>query len=149
MKKHWSDVLVGAHACEDALTWAREQSSAREAWASCPRADWMLWIAGKLCDSEERRKKVVFAACQCARTALKHTKDPRVLACIETVERWCVGNATLEEVKKARAAAAAAAAYAAAYAANAAANAAAAYAARKAQTEELERRMLLLFGEEV
>jgi hypothetical protein len=47
---------------------------------------------------------------------LPHTKDQRVLACIETAERWAKGKATIAELREARVAAADAA-DAAAYAA--------------------------------
>jgi hypothetical protein len=99
----------------------------------------MLWIAGRFCDSEERRKEIVLAACACARTALRYVPkgEKRPVECIRTAERWARGRATLEEVCGARNAAYAAhaAAYAAAYAAHAAAYAAhsaAAYAAHSA-----------------
>ncbi len=96
--------------------WADGRPLSEASWLACERADWLLWIAARVLAPE--RKRVVWTACQCARTALKYTKDPCVLACIEMTERWCRDQATIEEVRKARHAAAAAA-YAA-YAANAA-----------------------------
>jgi hypothetical protein len=95
----------------------------------------MLWICAK---AGVDRKLVVFAACQCARLALKHVPkgEERPLKAIKTAEKWCKGKASIEEVRAAYAAAYAAAdaayaAYAAADAADAAADAAyaAAYAA--------------------
>ncbi|MCV5968765.1 putative immunity protein, partial [Lactococcus petauri] len=71
-----------------------------------------------------KRETLVLAACECARTALPFTKDPRVLVCIETTERWCRGEATLAEVRKEMTDAAAYADADAAYAAYAAAYAA-------------------------
>ena len=106
--------------------WAREQPSYAKAWTSCKRADWLLWLAGVLCRDEATRKTIAMSACACAREALRHTRDPRVLACIETVEAWCRGAATIEAVRAARRTADDA------YAAAAAANAAAAYAAANA-----------------
>ena len=93
----------------------------------------MLWLMAK---TGADQKAIVSVACDCAVTALKHTKDPRVKACIDTVRAWVKGKATIEQVQEARAAAYAAAAaaaaayasYAAAYATNGAADAAAAYA---------------------
>jgi hypothetical protein len=72
----------------------------------------MMWLAATL---GVRRQSVVLAACECARLVATRAKDPRVLACIETTERWAHGKATPEEVRQARHAAADA--YAAAYAA--------------------------------
>ena len=94
----------------------------------------MLWYAGKLSGppESEGRKRIVLATCECARLALpifekRHPDDKRVRVCLETAEKWARGEdgVTIEDVRKARYAAA----YAA-YAADAAADAAA-YAARK------------------
>jgi len=140
--KHWSGALADLHACEDAIAWAATQPTPEAAWRTCDRGDWMLFAAGKSGAYgepwSEQRKPLVLAACACARLALPHTKDERVLACIEAAERWCRDEATVSEVCLARHAAAAAHAadadadaYSAANAAYAAADAysAAAYAA--------------------
>ena len=102
----------------------------------------MLCGTDKLCAQHRKHLWVVDAqkllvefSCWCARRAIlvAHMIDPQVLACVETVDRWLRGEATLGEVLIARNAAHAAAdapASAAAYAASAAAAAyAAAYAA--------------------
>jgi len=126
-------------ACSEATSWLKTQSDPRTAWDACERPDWMIWYA--------RRRKVetkilVKIACACARTALKFVPEgenrPRIA--IETAERWIVGDATIEEVRLARNAAAdayAAYAYAYAYAASAADAAyAAAYAAAAADAAD-------------
>ena len=104
---HWSVVLERVGACRAALTWARTQPTAPAAWRRCQRADWMLWIAGRFCDSKERRKEIALAACACARTALRYVPkgEKRPVECILTTERWARGRATLEEVRGAREAA--------------------------------------------
>jgi hypothetical protein len=117
-------------ACSDAIAWADTQPSWAACWKNCERGDWMLWIlarAGYLRAGEE--KVFALTACACARLALQHTKDPRVLACIETTERWARGTATMEELLAARRGALAAAAAYTAAAYTAADAAAAAYAA--------------------
>ena len=131
--KTLDDTLKALHACSEARKWA-EGKTLDEAWATCPRGDWMLWLAGK---AGVERKTVVLAACACARLALKHVPkgEKRPLAAIETAEAWARGDngMTLDMVRKAARAAAyayaastyAAAAYAA-YAASAAAYAASA-----------------------
>ncbi len=103
--------LARLHACAEATEWCADKTI-DEAWSTCHRADWMLWLAGRVLD----RKIVVRAAVECARTALVHTKDPRPGECLAVVQRWTEGTATIEDVR-----AAAAAAYAAAAAADAAA----------------------------
>ena len=97
----------------------------------------MLWIADRI---GVDRKLVVRAECDCARTSLKFVPkgEKRPLIAIQTAERWCRGEATIEEVRSAAYAAYAAdaasasaayAAYAAAASASAASAAYAAYAA--------------------
>jgi hypothetical protein len=106
----------------------------------------LLWLAARV---HLDRKRLVQAACACARQALQYIPagEERPRLAIETAEAWARGEATIEELRKAAGAANAAAnaaayayaaawagaAYAAAanaaYAANAAAWAAAAYSA--------------------
>jgi len=131
-------------ACPAAIRWAEHYATLEVAWQVCSRADWMLWLAAKYIGKRGSagHRKLVLATCACARTALHHVNEgeerPRIA--IETTEAWARGDATIEDVRAAAAAAyaaygdaygyAAAAAYAAyaAYA-NAAAAAYAAYAA--------------------
>ena len=120
--KHWSEALP-SNVCHEALTWARNQPSATVAWRNCKRGDWMLWLLGKLSGDpdSDSRKKLVLAACACARLALPYVKkgEERPRIAIKTAEAWVKGELgiTREQVN--------AAAYAVYAAANAAANAAA------------------------
>jgi hypothetical protein len=126
MHKSIIDQLHEMNACLEAVAWAKTQSGPVSAWRSCQRGDWMLWLAGKLYRSTEDRKRLVLAACECARLSLPYVPqgEMRPLRAIETAEKWARGEgATINDVRKA-----AAAAYAAYYAADAA-YAAAAYAA--------------------
>ena len=97
------DRLIKMGACEDAVAWVGDRDITA-AWAECQRADWMLWLAGRVV----ARPLVVLAACACARTVLRYVPDgedrPRVA--IETAERWARGEATIAEVRSAAAAAA-------------------------------------------
>jgi len=136
-------LLDDLNACSQSKDWVKAQNMAslEDAWLKCERADWLLWFAAK---RGLDRKKLVFIACQCARTALKYTKDERVLKCIETAEAWTGDEVSIEELKKARDSAYAAysaaadasdaayAAYSAAAAADASDAAYAAYAASAA-----------------
>ena len=123
-------------ACQPALNWLGDRAP-ETAWRECPRADWMLWAAGKL---KADRRLLVTIAYHIARKVLHLVPagEDRPRIAIETTERWVRGEATIEEVRAARqdawdayAYAATAAAEAAAYAAYAAA-AYAAYAAADA-----------------
>jgi len=119
-------------ACTEAVEWLAEQKNPTLAWRDCVRGDWMLWLLGKLAGQvgDPRRKKLVLAACGCARLSMKYVRagEDRPRIAIETAERWAKGKATIEEVRTAASAASAAysasAAYAAAYSAAYAASAA-------------------------
>ena len=128
------------HPCREAVDWLATQPSAAEAWRSCERGDWMLWLLGRISGpvGSKSRKKLVLAACACARLSLKYVPkgEGRPRVAIVTAERYARGthDVMLDDVRNA--AAAAAAAYAAsasadayAYAYAAAAAYAAAYAA--------------------
>jgi hypothetical protein len=67
-------------------------------WQICARGDDMLWTAEKL---GVERKPLVLAGCQCTRLVLHLAKAPMTAACIATVERWCWGKASIEEIRKA------------------------------------------------
>jgi hypothetical protein len=66
----------------------------------------MFWIAAKL---GVDRRLIVLAACDCARLALPYVpvSEERPRLAIETAEAWTLGEATLEEARTARDAAAA------------------------------------------
>ncbi len=115
------DKLIEMDACEEAIMWVGDKNL-EQAWNDCHRGDWMLWLAGRF---HVNRKLIVKAACACARLALPHVPagETRPLIAIETTEKWCDGEATIEEVRKAAEAAHAAAAAAARAAHAAAANA--------------------------
>jgi hypothetical protein len=145
MKKH-TIALKKLNACSEAIEFGSKFPTLQAAWDKCKRGDWMLWYAGKKSGEPEsaKRKKLVLAACACARLALPYTKDPCVLACIETAEKWAGGKATIGELWLARNAvyAADAAAYAV-YAADAATYAAdAAYAAAANAYADARRKLL-------
>jgi hypothetical protein len=120
----FTKLLRDLGACSEARSWAKGKDL-HEVWTSCERADWLLWLAGRMADKPgwPTRKQIVLAACACAETALKFVKpgEDRPRLAIETARAWTRGEATIEDVRRARAAAVAAAA---AYSADAAATAA-------------------------
>ena len=133
---HLSDI----NACLSAIEWVKASNSRslESAWQKCERGDWMLWYAGKKAGpvGDEKRKKLVLAACACARLGLptfekRYPGNDVMRVCLDTAEKWTRNKATLEALQVSRrncyAAADAAAydAYAAAYDACAAACAAA------------------------
>ena len=134
------EILTSLGACSEAVKWSKKYRSAKSAWANCERGDWLLWLAGKKAGpvGDEKRKKLVLAACGCARIALpiwqkRYPDDKRVEVCLDTAERWARNEATLEALQVSRINCSSAASYAyAAYAASAAYAAYAAYAASAA-----------------
>lgn len=136
------DTLRSLGACSEARKWAADYKTAADAWQNCRRGDWMLWLLGKVSGGpgSDARRRLVLAACECARLSLHHAPDgeDRPRRAIEVVEAWARGEdgVTLRDVMVACEAAVAAGAYATnavyaahvAYAANTTAAAYAAYA---------------------
>ena len=108
--------------CQDAIEYAATHPDAESAWAACVRGDWMLWLCGKLSGppGSDGRRTLVACACECSRLSLpifekRYPNDMRPRICLDVAERWARGEATIEELREARAAAYATA-YATAYA---------------------------------
>ena len=138
------DFCLERGACDAALAYIKKHgvdASCEEAWQTCPRCDWLVWLAtrsGVLTELELRRFSL-FAA----RSVAHLTKDEKMtLENLQVIEDFFIhGTASEDAYERAESAlfdaayAAANAAYAAAnaaYAANAAAKAAAANAANAA-----------------
>ena len=134
------DKLNKLDACGEAVRFAGKFKSGQSAWDNSVRGDWMLWLVGKTSGKpmSVKRKNLVLCACECARLALKYVPkgEDRPLKCIETAEAWARGDASYDDLIKARraaydATASASASFAsyASYAASYAAYEAASYAA--------------------
>ena len=113
-------LLTKLNACPEGREWADSQSSYREAWESCERGDWMLWIAAK---QKVDLRKLTGAKVDCAWLARHLMTDKRSLHALYVAERFSKNEATREQLNDA---------YAGAYDAGADAAAAAAYAAAAA-----------------
>ena len=101
--------LASLNACGEAVRWASDRDLLT-AWRDCERADWMLWLCGKMVGAPTwpTRKQLVLAACACAETALRlvPTGEDRPRRAIETARRWAhhEGAVTFAEVRAAAAA---------------------------------------------
>jgi hypothetical protein len=96
-----SNELVRMDACPEAVEWAEKFGSDWfAAWASCPRADWLMWFASRV---GVDLQSLVLAACACAETALVYviTREDRPRQAIEVARAWCRGEATITEVREA------------------------------------------------
>ena len=65
-----SSTIADLKPCREACEYLNTQSDWQTAWDNCPRADWMLWLLGRVATAD--RKQLVRAACAIARTALKY-----------------------------------------------------------------------------
>ena len=66
------DLLERLNACPEVKEWAKGKDL-QTIWDTYPRADWMLWIVGKMVDVKgwPSRQTVVLVACDCAEAALQ------------------------------------------------------------------------------
>ena len=110
--------LLKINACGEGMEWLADQT-AEDAWATCQRGDWMLWV-GSRCGVD--LQTITLTKVKCARLVQHLMQDQRSLDALAVAEQFALGNATRKQL----AAAASAATYAAYDAANAAANAASA-----------------------
>src|ERR1035437_9542044 len=116
-------LLRSLSACTEAYKWAYNKP-----WPiilkTCPRGDWLIWLFQKTNPND--LKLLTLTKAHCANTVRHLMKDKRSTSAIDVAIAFGLGKCSLEELNKARIAAAAA--YAAAYA-DAYAAADAAYAA--------------------
>jgi len=84
------------NACKEAIQWIESKKSLKEAWNTCERGDWMLWLLGKKAGKvgSASRKKLVLCVCACARLSLKYIPkgEKRPLIAIETAESYARGE---------------------------------------------------------
>jgi len=134
----FKEKLIELNACQDAREWVGDKSFP-EAWATCERGDWMLWLANAV--GHDKRQRVL-AAGHCANLVRHIMTDVRSTNAVDVAILFGEGKATEEQLAADAAAFATAhAAYAAAYAAYAAAaaDADAAYAATHVRFDTLKK----------
>lgn len=120
---NFQDFLTEKRACKPAREWATGKTMA-EAWETCRRADWLLWLAKK---RGVNLRLITLAKARCAETVLHLMQDERSKKAVTVALAYGEGMATDEELDAAAEAADAAfsaeVADAAAFAAFAAADA--------------------------
>jgi hypothetical protein len=109
-------------ACDEAIEWAKDYDNLQQAWDNCQRGDWMIWLINKMEWSNDKDLRLMAVAF--ARQVQHLMNDQRSINALDVAERYANGEANIEELTEARAAAAAVAAWAAWVAAWAAARAA-------------------------
>jgi len=136
------DLLIKLNACQEAKDWVGNKTW-EEAYETCPRGDWMLWLFSKTNPKDLQR--LTLAKGHCANTVRHLMKDERSINAVDAAISYGEGKSTIEVLNAAWAAAwradaadswaasasaraagaASAASWAAAYASSAAADAAA------------------------
>jgi hypothetical protein len=84
--KSTKDILTNLGACTKAVKWAGSKTH-KQAWNTCKRGDWLLWITSKL---GVDRKRIVLAACACAAWAAWAAGDAAWAAAWAA---WAAGDA--------------------------------------------------------
>jgi len=125
------NLLIKLEACREAIEWVGDKDL-KEAWETCHRGDWMLWLAAM---TKVDHRTLTLAKGRCAKTVVHLMKDELIINAVKAAIDYGNGRITYKELDNAADAAYAAhAAYtttdhAAAHAAyTAAANTAATYA---------------------
>jgi hypothetical protein len=106
------DKLKTLYACKEAQDWCADKTW-EEAYTSCPRGDWMLWLFART--NRDDLQLLTLAKGHCAATVLHLMKDERSIKAVEVAIAFGENLTTRQELD-----AAASAAYAVHYAAYAA-----------------------------
>lgn len=101
MKRQIMEMVARMGACGDGLEWLEYQRSPMQAWRDCRRADWMLWLLGKLSGfpGSQARKKLVLCAARCA-MAIPQAKHPSVKELLYQCVRWAEGGDNIDTVRR-------------------------------------------------
>lgn len=105
------DLLLKLNACQEAINWVGEKSL-QEAWDTCPRGDWMLWLYQRMYPNN--LKELTLAKGHCANTVRHLMNNKRSLRAVDVAIAFGEGRATRDELDASAEAAYAAYAYAAA-----------------------------------
>src|SRR5690606_13530199 len=81
--------------CSEALRFRMRYNSFQEAWAECPRGDWMLWIAQKV---GVDLRTLTRAKALCALTVRHLMKDERSVRACEVALKFADGEVIREEL---------------------------------------------------
>ena len=81
--KEFYELCRSHNACVEGMRWIKGKSL-EEFWKTCERADWMLWLCGRMADKPgwPTRQEIVLFAADCAEEVLhifeeKYPKDDR------------------------------------------------------------------------
>ena len=87
--------LEKIHACYEAIEWIGDRNL-EQAYAECPRADWLIWYAKRMNVSTQ---KLILASALCVNT-VRHLVTEKNLKYLDTAILYGTGQATFEELCK-------------------------------------------------
>ena len=90
------DLIIKYSGCEQAIKWAGDKTI-QEAWRSCERGDWMLWIYNEMYPNNI--KELTLAKAHCGNTVRHLVTDERCIMAIDTAFAFANGEATLKQLK--------------------------------------------------
>jgi hypothetical protein len=95
--KTFRSLLKSLGACENEIKWASDKPI-EEVVATCPRGDWLLWLAQKI---ELALQIRTLAKGHCAATVMHLMKDERSINAVKTAIAFGQGRANIEELSDA------------------------------------------------
>jgi hypothetical protein len=93
------EVLENFKACPEAIKWAGHKTT-RDAWETCHRGNWMLWIASKL--GVDKRKSYLCNA-EIAYQIIDLMDDKRSVNAVRVAYLYGLGMISIKELEKVRA----------------------------------------------
>ena len=97
----WMQWLTKQRPSEEMLAWVAIQPSARAAWATCDRPDWLLWLCRTLYVGYDDPRRYVRCALAAAQAVESRMLDLASRDALALVERWLRDEANNAEMLKA------------------------------------------------
>lgn len=99
------EFLVSMDACPEAVEWAQGSKDLEYLWRTCAHAEWLIWTLEQFECQERFDTRLRLFATVCARHHWHLLPDPLARQALEAVERFISQPGTVEELRRARAAA--------------------------------------------
>jgi len=89
------DQITRFKPCLEAVKWMGDKTF-DEAWETCERGDWMLWVYARL--YPDRNREIVGCAAECAATAQHLMTDQRSVDVLKACKKYANGEISKEEL---------------------------------------------------
>ena len=102
MRKEHLEWLQANEACKESIKWIKQNNiqSLENAWYTCERGNWLLWMAEKL---KVDKRKLVLCAALYAHTVMQYMEDARSRDAVRIAFLWGRRKTTDIELEKASA----------------------------------------------